>query len=55
LGKFHGEAASAEITPEVLAKQHLNVWLVIHYENKERHALPPYQGRCLSPRLRELE
>jgi hypothetical protein len=33
LGKFHGEPASAEVAPEVLAKQHLDIRLVINHEN----------------------
>jgi hypothetical protein len=27
--------------PEVLAKQHLNIRLVINYKNKKRHVLAP--------------
>jgi hypothetical protein len=29
LGKLHGKAARAQIVPELLAKQHLNVWLPV--------------------------
>jgi hypothetical protein len=41
LGELHGEPASAEIAPEVLAKQHLDIRLVIDHENEETHARPP--------------
>jgi hypothetical protein len=41
LRKLHDEAAGTEIAPEVLAKQHLNVWLVVYYKNEECHARPP--------------
>jgi hypothetical protein len=37
LGKRHGEPASAEIAPELLLKQHLDVRLIVDHENKEGH------------------
>ena len=39
-GKLHGEPASAQVTPEVLPKQGLNVRLVVDHENKQTHARP---------------
>jgi hypothetical protein len=33
-----GRAPGAQITPELLPKQHLDVRLVIHHENKKFHA-----------------
>ena len=39
--KFHREAARANIPPELLTKQHLNVRLVIYHKNKEVHARSP--------------
>ena len=41
LGKFHGKAASAEIAPELLAEQQLNIGFVINNENEKAHARPP--------------
>ena len=41
LGKFHHKPAAAEVAPKLLAKQHLNVWLVVDHENKQTHARPP--------------
>src|SRR5262249_4954224 len=41
LSKFHRETLAAQLPPELLAKQHFNVWLVIDHKNKKRHALPP--------------
>ena len=43
--KFHREAAGPDIAPKLLAKQHLNVWLVINYENKEVHGRSPIWNR----------
>jgi len=40
LGKFNNESASAEVTPKLLAKQHLNIGLVINHENEHTHACP---------------
>jgi hypothetical protein len=41
LRKFHREPASAEIAPELLAEQNLDIWLVIDPENEKVHACPP--------------
>ena len=41
LGKLHREAAGAEIAPELLAEQHLDVGLVINHENEQVHARSP--------------
>ena len=41
LGKFHGEAASAEVAPELLAKQHLDVRLIVNHENERVHVRSP--------------
>ena len=41
LGKFHVEATSAEIAPELLPEQQLNIGFVIHDKNKKAHARPP--------------
>jgi len=40
LGKLHGKPGSTEITPEVLAKQHLDIGLIVNHENKQAHARP---------------
>ena len=39
--KFHRETAGAEIMPKLLAKQHLNIRLVVNHENEEGHARAP--------------
>jgi hypothetical protein len=41
LRKFHRETAVAKIMPKLLAKQHLNVRLIVDHENEEIHALAP--------------
>ena len=41
LGKFHGKPAGAQVAPELLAKQHFNIGLVIDHENEKTHARPP--------------
>ena len=41
LREFHGEAASAEIAPKMLPKQHLNIRLVIDNKDKKFHADAP--------------
>ena len=41
LGKVHGEATITQVAPELLAKQHLNVWLVIDHQNKQVHDCAP--------------
>jgi hypothetical protein len=37
LGKFHREAACAQITPELLAEQNLQFGLIINDENEPVH------------------
>src|SRR3954462_2521991 len=41
LGKVHVEAAGAEIPPELLAKQHLDIGFVIDNQNKDAHVCAP--------------
>jgi hypothetical protein len=41
LGKLHCKAASAEVAPELLAEQELDVSLIVNHENKQAHARPP--------------
>jgi hypothetical protein len=41
LGELHGEAARAQVMPELLAKKHLNIRLIVHYQNQECHACLP--------------
>ena len=41
LGKVHRKATQAKITTELLAKQHLDVRLIIHHEYKKVHETPP--------------
>jgi hypothetical protein len=37
LGKIHLEAIIAQVAPELLAKPHLDIRLVVNNENKEAH------------------
>jgi hypothetical protein len=37
LRKLHGETACAKVAPELLAKQHLDVRLIIDHKNKDVH------------------
>jgi hypothetical protein len=48
LGKLYGEPASAEVVPKVLAKQCLNIRLIVNYENEQVHIGPP-----ISPAMSE--
>jgi hypothetical protein len=41
LGKIHCKAARAEIAPELLAEQNLDISLIVNHENKQAHARPP--------------
>jgi hypothetical protein len=41
LRKIHFEAVVAQIAPELLAKQHLDIGLVVNNENKEAHEFAP--------------
>jgi hypothetical protein len=33
LGKLHGEPISTEVAPEMLARQQLDIGLIVNYEN----------------------
>ena len=52
LGKLHGEAASAEVVPELLPEQDFDIRLIVDHENEQVHARSPdsIQGR---PRPRQ--
>jgi hypothetical protein len=39
-GKLHSEPCAAKVTPEVLAKQHLDIRLVVDHENEQAHTRP---------------
>ena len=39
-------AASAQIVPELLAKQHLDVRLIIDHKNQKAHAVPLVRLGC---------
>ena len=41
LRKLHCEAVSAEVAPELLAEQNLDIGLIINHENERAHARPP--------------
>ena len=41
LRKFHCEAAGAQVAPELLAEQHLDIGLVIDHQNKHVHTFTP--------------
>jgi hypothetical protein len=41
LSKIHCKAARAEIAPELLAEQNLDISLFVNHENKQAHARPP--------------
>ena len=41
LRKFHCEAVSAEVAPELLAEQNLHIGLVVDHENERVHARSP--------------
>ena len=51
--KFHRETAGAKIMPKLLAKQHLNVRLIVDRENDEIYTLAP--ALLLPPTLPETE
>jgi hypothetical protein len=38
LGKFHDKATGAEVAPELLTKQHLDIRLIVDDENEKAHA-----------------
>ena len=54
LGKFHREATGAEIAPELLPEQQLNIGLIINHENKKAHARPPDLAMVAAPRGRTI-
>ena len=41
LRKLHREAAGAEVAPELLAEQHLDIRLIVNHENEQVHARSP--------------
>ena len=41
LGKIHREAAVADVAPELLAKQRLNIGFVVNNKNKQAHLSAP--------------
>ncbi len=41
LRKFHRKAAGAEIAPEMLAKQQLDIRLIVDHKNKQIHVFSP--------------
>ena len=45
LGKLHGEAVGAEVAPEVLAKQHLDIRFIVDDENEQTQAVLPISAR----------
>ena len=38
LRKLHREAPGAQIAPELLAEQHLDIGLIVNHENEQAHA-----------------
>ena len=48
LGKLHGETASAQVTPELLAEQDFNIRLVIDHKYQQIHPIPLIRWRDLS-------
>ena len=41
LSELHVKSAGAQIAPELLAKQHFDVGLIVNHENKKTYACPP--------------
>src|SRR5947209_1092369 len=41
LCEIHGEAAGAEVAPELLAEQHLDIGFVVDDENQKTHLVAP--------------
>ena len=37
--KIHRKAASAEVAPELLAEQNLDISLIVNHENKQAHTI----------------
>src|SRR5262249_11932005 len=50
LGKLHGKATGAQITSELLAKQHLNVRFIVDHDNKQAHDCAPDLASEAAPR-----
>jgi hypothetical protein len=42
LGKFHPETTLAQIAPELLPKQHLDIRFIINHENEKVHSMCPH-------------
>ena len=56
LRELHREPAGAEVAPELLAKQHLDVRFVVDHEDEQGHACPPDLGeRCGAARQHDAE
>ena len=53
LRKFHREAAGAEIAPELLAEQQLDIGLVVDDENEQAHVPRLLICRATRPRAAE--
>ena len=53
-GKLHREAAGAEVVPKLLAKQHLDIGLIINHENEEFHGRSPDLAMVAAPRGRTI-
>jgi hypothetical protein len=41
LGKFHPETTLAQVTPELLSKQHLDIRFIIDHEDEKIHRCAP--------------
>src|ERR1700738_1229682 len=52
LRKFHCEAVRAEVAPELLAKQHFDIRLIVNHENERVHARSPDLIRAVPARGR---
>jgi hypothetical protein len=49
LSKFHRETTQTKIMPELLAKEHLDVRLIIHHKYKKVHESPSSNQASLQP------
>ena len=54
MGKLHREPASAEVAPELLAEQHLDIRLIVNHENERVHARSPDLIRAVPARGRTI-
>ena len=52
--KLHGEPGRAEVAPELLPKQHFDIWLIVDHENEEVHADSPDLIRAAPARGRTI-